>query len=305
MLAETAIAAAAVDRAVTILTGRGSSVYYTLGVALGEKIDKAPAGIKTSVQGTKGSADNLDRLQQGNGDIAFALGDALADAWNGNEEAGFVTPHRKLRGIAGLYPDYIQIVARGDAGISTLSDLEGKRVSVGQRKSGTEVYARAIFTAAGLSYERFAKVEYVPLGESVELMKDGRIDAMLQSVALGAIALRDLANAIDIVVVPIPPDVIRKTSNPAYLPAVIPANTYRGQSTNVPVATVQNYLVTRDDLANDVVYAITKALWSGLDELAATNPAARAIDRKRALEGMPVPLHPGAEKYYREIKLTR
>jgi uncharacterized protein len=305
MLAETAIAAAAVDRAVTILTGRGSSVYYTLGVALGEKIDKAPAGIKTSIQGTKGSADNLDRLQQGNGDIAFALGDALADAWNGNEEAGFVTPHRKLRGIAGLYPDYIQIVARGDAGISTLSDLEGKRVSVGQRKSGTELYARAIFTAAGLSYERFAKVEYVPLGESVELMKDGRIDAMLQSVALGAIALRDLANAIDIVVVPIPPDVIRKTSNPAYLPAVIPANTYRGQATNVPVATVQNYLVTRDDLANDVVYAITKALWNGLDELAATNPAARGIDRKRALEGMPVPLHPGAEKYYKEIKLTR
>ncbi len=305
MLAETAIAAAAVDRAVTILTGRGSSVYYTLGVALGEKIDKEAAGIKTSVQGTKGSADNLDRLQQGNGDIAFALGDALADAWNGNEEAGFKTPHRKLRGIAGLYPDYIQIVARGDAGISTLSDLEGKRVSVGQRKSGTELYARAIFTAAGLSYERFAKVEYVPLGESVELMKDGRIDAMLQSVALGAIALRDLANAIDIVVVPIPPDVIRKTSNPAYLPGVIPANTYRGQATNVPVAAVQNYLVTRDDLANDVVYAITKALWSGLDELAATNPAARAIDRKRALEGMPVPLHPGAEKYYKEIKLTR
>jgi uncharacterized protein len=303
-LALTAMPAVGAEQIVNVLTGRGSSPYYPLGVALGETLDKVP-GIKTSVQGTKGATENLNRLQQGSGDIAFAPGDALADAWRGNEDAGFKTPLKKLRGIAGLYPDFIQIVARADAGISALSDLKGKRVSVGQRNSSTELSARVIFTAAGLSYASFGKVEYLPFGESVELMKDGKIDATLQSAAPGALALRDLANAVAIVVVPVPPEVVDKTVGSAYIPGVIPANTYRGQTTSVPVVAVRNYLVARDDLDTALVYAVTKALWTGLDRLATTNVAAKAIDRKRALEGMPVPLHPGAEKYYKEAKQIR
>jgi uncharacterized protein len=300
-----ALPAVAAEPVVNILTGRGGSAYYTLGVALANNIEKALPGVKTSVQGTKGSAENLDRLQKGTGDIAFALGDSLTDAWKGNEEAGFKARLDKLRGIAAIYPDYIQIVARSDAGIRTLADLKGRRISVGVRRSPIELNARAIFAAAGLSYESFAKVEYLPFGESVELMKDNRIDVTLQSAPAGALALRDLANALDIVVVPIPSEVIQRTNNAGYLTGMIPANTYRGQPMSVPVAAVQNYLVTREDLGNDAVYAITKALWTGLDQLVAAHPAAKAIERKRSLEAMPVPLHPGAEKYYREIKLIR
>ena len=306
LLALAAIHAAAADQVVVnLLTGRGNSVYYTLGVALGTNIDKTLPGAKTTVQGTKGSAENLDRLQKGSGEIAFAAGDALVDAWKGNADAGFKAPHDKLRAIAALYPDYIQIVARADAGISTLADLKGKRVSVGVRNSGIELNARTIIAAAGLSYESFARVDYLPFGESMELMKDGRIDATLQSAAIGAIALRDLANAVEAVFVPVPADVIGRIDHPAYLAGVIPAHTYRGQSADVPVAAVRNYLVTRQDLGADVVYAATKALWTGLDQLVAAHPAARAIDPKRALDAVPVPLHPGAEKYYRESKLIR
>jgi TRAP transporter TAXI family solute receptor len=300
-----AMPATAADLFVNVLTGGTSGVYYPLGVALANNIGKAMPAAKTSVQATKASVENLNLLQAGRGEIAFTLGDSLSDAWQGNEEAGFKTPLKKLRGIAAIYPNYIQIVARADAGIKTLADLKGKRISVGAPKSGTELNARTILTAAGIGYKDFSKVEYLPFGESVELMKNRQLDVTLQSAGLGVSALRDLATSVDIVVIPIPADVIRKTSDPAYLPATIPANTYRGQTADVVSAAVQNYLVTHDGVSNDVVYGMTKALWTGLDQLVAAHSAAKSIDARRALEGMPLPLHPGAEKYYRETGLIK
>jgi TRAP transporter TAXI family solute receptor len=297
--------ALAADAFVNVLTGGTSGVYYPLGVALAGSIGKALPAAKTSVQATKASVENLNLLQAGRGEIAFTLGDSLSDAWKGDEEAGFKTPLKKLRGIAAIYPNYIQIVARADAGIRTLADLKGKRISVGAPKSGTELNARAIFGAAGIGYKDFAKVEYLPFGESVELMKNRQLDVTLQSAGLGVSALRDLATSVDIVVIPIPADVVKKTNDPAYLAATIPANTYRGQTADVASAAVQNYLVTQESVGNDTVYAMTKALWTGLDQLVAAHSAAKAIDPKRALEGMPVPLHPGAEKYYREVGLVK
>ncbi|HEX8010914.1 MAG TPA: TAXI family TRAP transporter solute-binding subunit [Casimicrobiaceae bacterium] len=304
-LALAAAPASAAEQFINVLTGGTSGVYYPLGVALASNISKALPGVKTSVQATKASVENLNLLEAGRGEIAFTLGDSLSDAWKGNAEAGFKTPLKKLRGIAAIYPNYIQFVARADAGIKTLADLKGKKISVGAPKSGTELNARTILSAAGIAYKDFAKVEYLPFGESVELMKNRQIDVTLQSAGLGVSALRDLATSMDTVVVPIPPDVVKKTNDPAYLPAMIPANTYRGQTTAVPAAAVQNYLVTHAGVSNDTVYAMTKALWTGLDQLVAAHSAAKAIDPKRALEGMPVPLHPGAEKYYKEVGLIK
>jgi len=300
-----ALPAVAAAQFITVLTGGTSGVYYPLGVALANDIGKALPNVKTSVQATKASVENLNLLQAGRGEIAFTLGDSLSDAWKGNEEAGFKSPLKKLRGIAAIYPNYIQIVARADSGIKTLADMKGKSISVGAPKSGTELNARVILAAAGLSYKDFSKVEYLPFGESVELMKNRQIDITLQSAGLGVSALRDLATSVDIVVVPIPADVVKKTNDPAYLPAIIPANTYRGQATDVPAAAVQNYLVTQDGVSNDVVYAMTKALWTNLDSLVAAHSAAKAIELKHALDGMPVPLHPGAQKYYREVGLIK
>src|SRR5436305_4910498 len=229
-----ASSALAADTFINVLTGGTSGVYYPLGVALGNAIGKAMPGVKTSVQATKASVENLNLLQSARGEIAFTLGDSLSDAWKGSEDAGFKTPLKKLRGIAAIYPNYIQSVARADSGIKTLADLKGKKVSVGAPKSGTELNARAVFSAAGLTYKDFSKVEYLPFGESVELMKNRQIDVTLQSAGLGVSALRDLATSMDVVVVSIPPDVIKKTNDPAYLPGTIPANTYRGQTADVP-----------------------------------------------------------------------
>ena len=293
------------EQFVNVLTGGTSGVYYPLGVALSTNIGKALPNVKTSVQATKASLENLNLLQNGRGEIAFTLGDSLSDAWKGNEEAGFKGPLNKLRGIAAIYPNYIQIVARADSGIKTLADLKGKRISVGAPRSGTELNARTIFQAAGITYKDFAKVEYLPFGESVELMKNRQLDVTLQSAGLGVASLRDLATSVDIVVVPIPADVVRKTNDAAYIPSVIPANTYKGQTADVASAAVQNYLVTHEGVSNDTVYAMTKALWTGLDNLVAAHSAAKSIDQKRALEGMPLPLHPGAEKYYKEVGILK
>ena len=293
--------AQAQQKFVNVLTGGTSGVYYPMGVALSQLYGKVLPDAKISVQATMASAENLNLLQAGRGEVGFTLGDALSDAWKGNADAGFKTPLKKLRGLAGMYPNYIQIVASADSGIKTLADLKGKRIAVGAPKSGTELNARAIFKAAGLRYEDFAKVEYLPFGQSVELMKNRQLDATLQSAGLGVSSLRDLASAIKIVVVPIPADVIAKVGDPAYQVGTMPANTYEGQTTNVPTAFVQNFLVTHEGVPTDVVYQMTKTMFDNLDHMAAAHAAAKLIRKESALIGMPLPLHPGAEKYYREI----
>jgi TRAP transporter TAXI family solute receptor len=290
---------------INVLTGGTSGVYYPMGVALSQIYGKAMPDAKVSVQSTKASAENLNLLQAGRGEIAFTLGDALSDAWKGDAEAGFAAPLKKLRGIAGIYPNYIQIVASADSGIHTLADLKGKRISVGAPKSGTELNARAVLKAAGLSYKDFAKVEYLPFGESVELMKNRQLDVTLQSAGLGVASLRDLAAAMKIVVVPIPADVVAKVGDPAYQPATVPAGTYEGQTQDVPTVAIQNFLVSHTGVSNDTAYKMTKALWENLDALVAAHAAGKQIKRENALKGMPLPLHPGAEQYYREAGMMK
>ena len=290
---------------INILTGGTSGVYYPLGVALSQIYSKAIPEAKSSVQSTKASAENLNLLQAGRGEIAFVLGDALADAWNGNAEAGFNKPLKKLRSVAAIYSNYIQIVASADSGIKTLADLKGKRVSVGAPKSGTELNARAVLKGAGLSYKDLGKVEYLPFGESVELMKNRQLDATLISAGLGVSAIRDLATSVKIVIVQIPPAVVAKIGNPAYQSAVIPANTYEGQTADAHTVAIHNVLVTRADMPTDTVYKMTKALFSNLPEMVAAHAAAKGIKLEDAIKGLPAPLHPGAEKYYREVGLIK
>ena len=296
--------AARADTFVNVLTGGTSGVYYPMGVAISKIFTEKLAGSRPSVQATKASVENLNLLQQGKGELAFTLGDSLAFAWAGDEEAGFKTKLTKLRGLAAIYPNHIQIVAAKDSGIKTLADLKGKRLSVGAPKSGTELNARAILGAAGIAYKDLGKLEYLPFAESVELMKNRQLDATLQSAGLGVAAIRDLASAVDIAIVEIPATLVDKLG-PPYVKSIIPANTYTGQTVDVPGAAVVNYLATRADLPDDLVYGMTKAIFESLPELASSHAAAKSIKLESALQGMPVPLHPGAERYFREKGLTK
>ncbi len=297
--------AAHAQQFVTVLTGGTSGVYYPLGVALTKVYGDNIPNVRATVQSTKASAENLNLLQAGRGEVAFALGDAVSDAWNGVEEAGFKNKLDKLRGLAGIYTNYIQIVASADSGIRTLADLKGKRVSVGAPRSGTELNARAIFRGAGMSYADLGKVEYLPFGESVELIKNRQLDATLQSAGLGVASIRDLANSVNIVVIPVPAEVVAKIGDPAYQAGVIPANTYQGQSADVATAAIRNILVTHSGVPDDVVYAMTKSMFENLDQMVAAHAAARGIQAEGAADGLPLPLHPGAERYYREAGLLK
>jgi len=284
---------------INILTGGTSGVYYPLGVALSKVFTDKIKGSRPSVQATKASVENLTLLQQGKGEIAFTLGDSLALAWAGDEEAGFKSKLTKLRGMTAIYPNYIQVVASKESGIQTLADLKGKRLSVGAPKSGTELNARAILEGAGLTYQDLGKIEYLPFNESVELMKNRQLDATLQSAGLGVASIRDLATSVDIVVVEIPASVVDKVGSP-YVKVTIPANTYTGQTEPVQTAAVVNYLVTHSGVKDETVYEMTKAVYESLPDLVAAHAAARDIKLENAMQGMPVPMHPGAEKYLAE-----
>ena len=289
---------------INVLTGGTSGVYYPLGVALSEIYGKGISGVRTQVQATKASVENLNLLQQGKGELAFALGDSVKLAAEGNTEAGFPGKLDRLRGIAGIYPNYIQIVASQESGIKTLADLKGKSLSVGAPASGTELNARAVFAAAGMKYEDLGKVEYLPFAESVELIKNRQLDATLQSAGLGVASIRDLATSLKINVVAVSAAEVAKIGSP-YVSVMIPANTYDGQAEDVQTAAVGNFLVTHDGVSDETAYQMTRLLFENLPALTAAHAAAKAIDPAKALEGMPVPLHPGAERYYKENGLLK
>lgn len=290
---------------INILTGGTSGVYYPLGVALSQIYSKAIPDAKTAVQATKASAENLNLLQAGRGEVAISLGDSLSDAWKGNAEAGFPKPLKKLRTIAALYPNYIHFVANADSGIKSLADIKGKRISVGAPKSGTELNVRAIIAAAGMTYKDFSKVEYLSYAESVELMKNRQLDVTLLSSGLGVAALRDLATSQKVNFLTIPADIVAKMNDPAFQVGIIPAKTYEGQDNDVSTVSIQNYLVTHDGVSTETVYRMTKSMFENLDQMVAAHAAAKAIKRENAAKSPPAPLHPGAEKYYREVGLIK
>ncbi|MHC2331570.1 TAXI family TRAP transporter solute-binding subunit [Bradyrhizobium sp. USDA 4454] len=292
------------EQFINVLTGGTSGVYYPLGVAIGKIYGDKIAGTKTQVQATKASVENLVLLQQGRGEIAFTLGDSLKAAWEGDAEAGFKAKLDKLRTIGAIYPNYIQIVATAESGIKTLADLKGKSLSVGAPKSGTELNSRAILAAAGMSYKDLGKVEYLPFAESVDLMKNRQLGATLQSAGLGVASLKDLSTSSEITVVAVPKETVDKIG-PPFVSVIIPANTYTGQGKDVPTAAVVNYLVTSSAVSDDLAYQMTKLVYESLPELSNAHAAGKEIKLEAAATGSPVPLHPGAIRYYKEKGLIK
>ena len=302
LLGTTLVAAPAGAQAqefINVLTGGTSGVYYPLGVALSEIYAEGIEGSRTQVQATRASVENLNLLAQGRGEIAFALGDSVALAWEGNEEAGFPEALTGLRAIAAIYPNYVQIVADAESGITTLEDLPGRSMSVGAPASGTELNARAIFEAAGLSYEDLGRLEYLPYAESAERIKIRQLDSTLQSAGLGVAFIQDLTATHEINLVAIPAETVESIGAPS-VPAIIPAGTYNGQDEDVPTAAIGNILVSHEDVSEETAYEMTRLLFENLDRMQAAHGAANDIDIEAAIDGLPIPLHPGAERYYRE-----
>lgn len=297
-------AVASAQEFINVLTGGTSGVYYPVGAALASLYGEKIPGVQTQVQATKASVENLNLLQQGKGELALALGDSVKFAWEGDADAGFKAPLSKLRGLAAAYPNYIQIAASAESGIKTLADLKGKSLSVGAAKSGTELNARTILEAAGMSYDDLGKIEYLPFAESVELQKNRQLDATLQSAGMGVASIKDLATAMATQIVAVPADVVEKLGAP-FVAGIIPAGTYEGQAEDVPTVAVMNYFVTHEDVSDETAYQMTKVMFENLPALIAAHKSAEQITLDSALTGMPIPLHPGAERYYREVGVIK
>ncbi len=296
-----ATSAFAQQQFISIATGGTAGTYFPLGGAMAEIWNKNIARMNASAQSTGASATNVNLLRDGKVDIIFVQNDIAFYALNGVEF--FKTKYADLRGLACLYNETIHIVARDGAGIASVADLRGKRVSVGAAGSGTEANARQILAAAGITYADI-KPQYLSFGESASNLKDGNIDAAFTTGGAPIAAIQDLAVSRKTVMVPVDKELAAKLMKEwsFYAATVIPANTYQGITTDTHTVTVKSMLAVSAKLNDDLVYQLLKTMFGNAPRLVAAHSQGRNITIANALEGMPLPLHAGAERFYKEAQ---
>jgi len=295
-----ATSAFAQQRFLTIATGGTAGTYFPLGGALADIWNKNIQKMNATAQSTGASIANINLLKGGNVDVIFTQNDVANYSYNGTELLKDQA-YKDLRGIACLYNETIQLVALESSGIKTVADLKGKRVSVGAAGSGTEANARQTLEAAGLTYSDI-KVQYLSFGESASNMKDGNIDAAFNTAGIPTAAVQDLSVSRKMVLVPIEKEVAAKlmAKYPFYAVQVAPAGTYQGQTQNVTTVAVKSMLAVSSKLPADLVYQLLETMYSNTDRLIAAHAQGKNIKLETALEGMSIPLHPGAEKFFKD-----
>ncbi|MDF2683477.1 MAG: C4-dicarboxylate transporter substrate-binding protein [Brevibacillus sp.] len=284
----------------TIATGGSSGPYYTLGGAMA-KIYKEKLGYNASVQSTGASVENINLLKAKKADVAFVMSDVTTFAYAGQEnfkEGGAI---KDLRAMAGLYLNYVQIVTLKDRNIKSVADLKGKRVGVGAPNSGVEVNARMVLAGHGITYDDI-KADYLSYAEAIEQLKNNAIDAAFVTSGLPNSTVIDLSTTKDVEVVPIKKEDVEKMKEqfPFFVSAEIPAGLYKNDQP-IQTAAIRNILLVRNDLSDDQVYKLTKTFFDEMEALRAAHSAAKEIDVKEAGKNLVVPLHPGAEKYFKEV----
>lgn len=284
-----------------IWTGGTAGVYYPLGVKLSEMLNKYAGNVISSSASTSGaSVANMRALGAGDAQLVFVQNDIAYYAYNGI----YMFEGSKVaiaRGVAVLYPEIIQIVVRADSGIRSLYDLSGKRVAVGAVGSGTAVEAELILRAAGL-WDKIA-VQNLDFAAAADSLKLGLVDAAFVVAGIPTSAVLSLAATVPVNLVEVPDEVFNKLVQEGYkffTRFTVPANTYTGMTSDVRTLAVMAMLAVRSDVPDDVVYHVLKVVFERVDELREAHARAKDIDLKRALEGMPIPLHPGAIRFYQE-----
>lgn len=284
----------------TIATGGSSGPYYTIGGAMA-KVYKDKLGYNASVQSTGASVENINLIKSKKADLAFVMSDVTTFAYQGEEnfkESGAI---KELRAMAGLYLNYVQIVTLKDRNIKSVHDLKGKRVGVGAPNSGVEVNARMVLAGHGITYDDI-KADYLSYAEAIEQLKNNTIDAAFVTSGLPNASVIDLVTTKDVEIVPIKKEDVEKMAEkfPFFVSAEIPSGVYKNDEA-VQTAAIRNILLLSADLSEEQAYNLTKTFFEELPALQAAHNAAKEIDVKEAGKDLVVPLHPGAEKYYKEV----
>ncbi len=290
---------------ITIYTGSGpGSVYFAIGSMLAKVINKKSKDIAAKAVTSGASVANCKAVGKGEAQVAIAQNDVTWYAWEGKFQFEG-KPIKVLRAIGTLYPEPVQIVVRADSDIKTLQDLAGKKVVVGAAGSGTAATAERVLKAAGV-WDKVDKV-YQTFEEAAQSLVLGQVDAEFTVIAYPAPAINQIAVKVPVRIISIPDDVIQKLHNqgyPFYVKVIIPKGTYNGMTEDAQTVAVKSTLIVHKDVPNEVVYEITKILYGNLDELAKAHQVAHQIDINHAFDGLMIPLHPGAIKYYEEHVIT-
>ena len=283
---------------VSIATGGTSGTYYPIGGAIAKVVSKN-SDVQATAETGNASVANINLVGKGEIEIAFVQNDIAL--WASTGQLMFKSPIKNVRAVAALYPEHIQLIVAKDSGIKTIADLKGKRVGIGAPGSGTEGDVQAIFQVAGLKYGDM-KVDFLDFGATTSRFKDNQIDAGFVVAGYPTASVMDLALTKDVTLLDFDDEFLAKLSKayPYFVPSVIPAKTYNKVDTDIRTPAVMAILVTHDKVADDVVYAFTKAMFDNIAEVHASHAKAKEITLKTALSGLTVPLHPGAAKYYKE-----
>lgn len=302
-------------------TGSTAGVNFSIGGLISSVVSNPPGsrpcdrggscgipGLIAVAQATQGSADNAREVGRGRLDSGIIQADVAAQAYEGKGAFAGANRQPELRALTSLYPETLQIVVRRDAKVTSLAGLKGKRVSIDTEGSGTQALARAVLARAGLRPADF-KPAMVDLGAGVDMMRNGQLDALFYVGGVPAPAIAHLAEVMAIDLLPLPPAILAalRKEEPAYLAVTMLAGSYAGQSADIASMGIYSLWVANSKLSDDMAYNLLKALWhkSAQPMLANGHFAGRQMALASALNGLTIPLHPGAARFYAEMNLLK
>lgn len=286
----------------SVATGGTGGVYYPLGGGLANVLSKSIPGLEATAEVTSGSVDNIKLIAADKADLALCLADTASDAYQGVAKFKQKVP---VRALAVLYANKSQWVTTDGTGIATMQDLKGRRISTGAPGSGTETIALRLLEAYGINPEKDVRREKLSVAESVNALKDRKVEAFFWSGGVPTAAVTDLAATPGTKVklldhADVLPIMVKKYG-PLYAKGGIPAKSYPGQDKDVQVIDVWNLLVVHEKMEEKLAHDITKVVFEHKADLAAVHSEGANIDLSKQYElGSPIPFHPGAVRYFTE-----
>ncbi len=295
---------AAEEERIVLATGGTGGVYYPLGGAMASLWSNEIEAVRASSESTGASVENVNLVNYLESQLGLVQNDIAYYASNAVEMFSDDEPMESMRGVFTMYPETIQIIARAGAGVESVEDIAGKRVAVGAPGSGTEVNARQILEAHGITYADIRE-DFLSFAEAADALRDGHVDVAFVTAGLPTASVIDLATTTSVDIVSIDSDMVDSIIEqwPYYAAVTIPGGTYGGQDSDVSAVAVMAMMIVHETLDEDLVYNITRVTLENTNVLGDTHDRGREVTAESALDGMSIELHPGARRYFEEIGL--
>ncbi|MFD1344128.1 TAXI family TRAP transporter solute-binding subunit [Litorisediminicola beolgyonensis] len=296
-------AATAQETFITIGTGGQTGVYYVVGQSICRLVNRGTGehGLQCTAPSTGGSVANINAIKAGDQTMGVAQSDQQYYGLNG--EGSFEAPFEGLRAVFSVHPEPFTVVARADAGIETFDDLKGKRVNIGNPGSGQRATMDVVMEAAGMTADDFSLASELKATEQAQALCDNKIDAFVYQVGHPNGSIQEAFSSCESVFVDVTGDYIDSliANNAFYAAATIPASLYEGVEEDTQTFGVRATFVSSDAVAEDTVYEVVKAVFDNFDRFKRLHPAFENLNEEEMISaGLSAPLHPGAEKYYKE-----